>query len=164
MNRPVTRTSVPRARRRSREVAVAIAAMCAVLVLGVSRGGSDRSERVESLLPEVAGSLPTAEQLAGTWREEGESGPAFVRFARDGTFAIDTDTLDVPYDAAGTYELEEGTVSFVSNGPGCASSWEWRVGFVTGEGGARDELHVVFLNAWCQQLRGAEHRFARVGQ
>jgi hypothetical protein len=163
MNRPVTRTPTPRAGRRSRRVEVAVAALCAVLVLGAGRGESDQPERVEPLLAEIAGSTPTAGQLVGTWREEGERGPALIRFAHDGTFAIDTDALDVPYYAAGTYELKEDTVSFVSNGPGCASSWEWRVGFVTGGGRARDELDVVFLSAWCQQLRGAEHRFARVG-
>ncbi|MFO7571700.1 MAG: hypothetical protein R6W48_03770 [Gaiellaceae bacterium] len=74
-------------------------------------------------------------------------------------FAIDTDKLDVPYFASGTYDLDGATVAFASNGPNCVASWKWRVGIVTG--GTTDELVVVFLNAWYRQLRGVEHMFAR---
>lgn len=161
MNRFVVRAWALRARPRPEKV-IAVAAMCVALALGVGSDASDRSAGAPGSLPEVGGSPPTDDHLIGTWREERVSGPAFVRFDRNGTFAMDTVTLDVPYDAAGTYELEGDTVAFVSNGPDCDSSWRWRVGIVEGANGARDELDVVSLDEWCQQLRGDEHTFARV--
>lgn len=161
MNRLVVRSWAPRAGRRPEKV-IGVAAMCAALALGAGGDGSDRTVGAPGSLPEVGGSPPTDDLLIGTWREARASGPAFVRFDRDGTFAMDTVTLDVPYDAAGTYELEGDTVAFVSNGPACGTSWRWRVGIVEGGNGAKDELDVVSLDEWCQQLRGDEHAFARV--
>lgn len=160
MARHATPPSALRAGRPSRNV-VAIVATCAVLVLGVAGSGSGNQTRNARSLPaEVAGSRPSADQLVGTWREEQADAVVLVRFASDGTFAIDTGTLDVPYFAAGTYELEGDTIVFVSNGPACASSWKWKAGIVSG-GPESDELDVVFLNAWCTQFRGEEHTFER---
>ena len=98
---------------------------------------------------EVEGPPPSRRQLIGTWREV--DGPTFVRFNRDGTFVVDTDKLDVPYYATGTYELAEDTIAFTSNGPDCADSWEWRVGIVKAGGRSEDELHIVFLDAGCNE-------------
>ena len=71
-------------------------------------------------LPEVEEPPPEPRQLIGTWREI--DGPTFFRFNRDGTFVVNTDKLDVPYYATGTYELEGETIAFTSNGPPALAS------------------------------------------
>lgn len=136
-------------------MAIVCAALGALLVLGLAGGGG--LERETSASPGVALSL---QEVVGTWREEQVGAVALVRFGGDGTFAIDTGKLDVPYYAAGTYELEGDTITFESNGPDCASPWRWKVDVVR-DRVRPEELHVVFLDAWCMQLRGEAHTFTR---
>ena len=42
-----------------------------------------------------------------------------------------------------------------------ADTWEWQAGIVKAGERSRDELHIVFLDAGCNELPGADYRFAR---
>ena len=161
--------------KRARVLALVVGMVPFLLGAACGGGGEPQAEPTDSVpsatttaasptttresLPEVYEPPPNQRQLIGTWREI--DGPTFFRFNRDGTFVVDTDKLDVPYYATGTYELAGETIAFTSNGPACADSWEWQVGILKGGRRSEDELHIVFLDAGCNELPGAEYRFAR---
>jgi hypothetical protein len=85
-----------------------------------------------------------------------------VPFNADGTFAVDTHRLDVPYYAEGTYELDGSTLAFATSGPECADIWEWQTGIRKAKDRLEDELHIVFLEEGCDIPTGAEWTLARV--
>ena len=111
-------------------------------------------------LPEIEEPPPTAKRLVGTWSRTGSS--TLFRFNADGTFAVDTHRLDVPYYAEGTYELDGSTVAFATSGPECADIWEWQTGIRKAKDRLEDELHIVFLEEGCDIPTGAEWTLARV--
>lgn len=84
------------------------------------------------------------------------------RFNADGTFAVDTHRLDVPYYAEGTYEPDGPTLAFATSGPACADAWEWQTGIRKANDRLEDELHIVFLDEGCDIPTGAEWTLARV--
>jgi hypothetical protein len=111
-------------------------------------------------LPEIAEPPPTARRLVGTWSRTGSS--TLFRFNADGTFAVDTHQLDVPYYAEGTYELDGPTLAFATSGHLCNDAWKWQTGIVKAEDRLEDELHIVFLEEGCDIPAGAEWTLARV--
>jgi hypothetical protein len=111
-------------------------------------------------LPEIEDPAPTAKRLIGTWSRTGSS--TLFRFNADGTFAVDTHRLDVPYYAEGTYELDGSTLAFATSGPECADIWEWQTGIRKANDRLEDELHIVFLDEGCDIPTGAEWTLARV--
>jgi hypothetical protein len=85
-----------------------------------------------------------------------------VPLRSDGTLAVDTHKLDIPYDATGTYELDGPTIAFSTDGSECRDTWEWQTGIVRAKDPLDDELHIVFLESGCGILQGAEWTLARV--
>jgi hypothetical protein len=111
-------------------------------------------------LPEIEEPPPTAKRLVGTWSRTGSS--TLFRFNADGTFAVDTHRLDIPYYAEGTYELDGPTLAFATSGPRCADAWEWQTGITKASDRLEDELHIVFVDEGCDIPAGAEWTLARV--
>jgi hypothetical protein len=112
-------------------------------------------------LPEIEEPPPTAKHLVGTWSRTGSS--TLFRFNADGTFAVDTHRLDVPYYAEGTYaNWTDPRSRFATSGPRCADAWEWQTGIVKAKDRLEDELHIVFLDEGCDIPTGAEWTLARV--
>lgn len=111
-------------------------------------------------LPKIEEPPPTARRLIGTWSRTGSS--TLFRFSADGTFAVDTHQLDVPYYAEGTYELDGPTLAFATSGHACTDAWKWQIGIVKAKDRLEDELHIVFLDEGCDIPTGAEWTLARV--
>jgi len=107
-------------------------------------------------LPEIEEPPPTAKRLVGTWSRTGSS--TLFRFNADGTFAVDTHRLDVPYYAEGTYELDGSTVAFATSRPECADIWEWQTGIKK----AKDRLEDDFTSS--SSRRVATSRPVRSGR
>jgi hypothetical protein len=112
---------------------VALAAAFALAMVGCG-GGDEDTEAVMSPDERTAEGAPaTADDLAGIWLiEEGIEDPLLFRFDPDGSFAADwVGRLAATPAAAGTYEVDEGTVT-LANGKSdvCArgDSWAWDAG------------------------------------
>jgi hypothetical protein len=97
----------------------------------------------ETTPPEATGSPVARRTLVGEWVRTGQI--LYVRFERNGQFAMDQLSLDEP-DIGGTYEFEGGIIRFANEieGP-CASGtgWAWDAQIVD------DELHVTFVEGGC---------------
>jgi hypothetical protein len=145
----------------------AVVAAAAFSVTGCDGGGSETNgsksgpqATTQVALPEVAEPPPSTKQLVGTWSRTGSS--TLFRFNPDGTFDVDTHTLDVPLYATGEYQLDGATIAFSTSGPECNDVWEWDAGIVTAQDRADDELHIVFLESGCGIPAGAEWTLARL--
>lgn len=162
-------------RRRSTRQKVAVYALVAGLVAGTAIGiaslGRDEERPAnpnpEPSVPAVDGLAPTPNRLEGIWLEDGPPSefPVLVRFGTDGTFAIDdTGELDNDPFAAGTYEIDDRTISFTTGASkGCLSGerWAWRMGLP--EEGRLEGVHVLDEGTGdCSRAVGSPWRLTRI--
>jgi hypothetical protein len=109
------------------------------------------------------GPPPTANELAGVWLQNEDSG-LMVAFGRDRTFVVDNaGNIDTNPAVRGTYRVDGSTITFtIKGGHACASGDSWAWTGLLPDDGLLGLVHTKEATGNCRVPKGTEWTLIRV--